>query len=77
MLKVENYSSLPQTAKMPTPRIHFLQTISHIKAKFKLQQFLLNLMVRPVNVGGGELQFLTADTKDTLLAQKFPISTKI
>ncbi len=53
MLKVENYNSLPQTAKMPTPRIHFF--------------------------GGGELEFLTADskdahTKDTLFAKKYPIS---
>jgi hypothetical protein len=36
-------------------------------------------MVRPVNVEGGELQFLTTDSKDahtqyTLLAQKLPIS---
>jgi hypothetical protein len=53
MLKVENYNSLPQSAKMPTPRIHSFR--------------------------GGELEFLTADskdghTKDTLFAKKFPIS---
>ena len=53
MLKVENYNSLPQSAKMLTPRIHSFR--------------------------GGELEFLTADskdahTKDTLFAKKFPIS---
>ena len=53
MLKVEKYNSLPQSAKMPTSRIHSFR--------------------------GGELEFLTADSKDghtmdTLLSQKFPIS---